>query len=111
MRKARHNAEKREMLAMATVAGKQLTIKAGTEEKEYILQHPGVRGAMELRGRSKDMTGQLDEAKYFEELMKKVIFLADGKKTNWEYWELEENFEHQSEVLEKASTFLMGRSS
>lgn len=90
---------------MAQRAGTQKTIKIKTsqgEEKEYILQHPGVREGVRIRGRAKDQFGNLDEEKYYEELMKHVIV---SPKTNWDYWEENEGF---LEVMKEASTFLVG---
>lgn len=103
------NAHKREMLYMATVAGKQKEIKITVTNEEgelqevtYLLQHPGVRAAVQLRERAKDAMGNMSEEKYFEEIMKRVIVLP---RTNWDYWE--EN-EGMMEVMKEASTFLVG---
>lgn len=74
-------------------------------EKVYLFQHPGVREAVKLRGRAKDGMGGMDEEKYYEEIMKKIIVKP---RTNWEYWEEEENAPHLQEVMREASTFLMG---
>jgi hypothetical protein len=105
MSKSIHNANKREMLQMAKKSGsqKQYTY-TDSEGKEtvYTFQHPGVRGGVQLRGRAKDATGNLDEEKYYEELMKKVVV---DPKNNWEYWEDNEGFQ---DVMKEASTFLVG---
>jgi hypothetical protein len=93
---------------MAKKTGTQKEIKITTGEGEetkeitYVLQHPGVRGGVQLRGRAKDAMGGMDEEKYYEELMKKVIVQP---KTNWDYWEENEGFQ---DVMKEASTFLMG---
>lgn len=93
------------MLYMATKAGSQkefiVTNEQG-EETKYLFQHPGVKGGVQLRGRAKDMNGNLDEEKYYGELMSKVIVQP---KVNWDYWEENEGFQ---EVMKEASTFLMG---
>ena len=105
MNKKSQNGHKREMLYMAGVAGTQkkfVFTDSNGEEKEYLFQHPGVRGGVQLRGRSKDAMGNLDEEKYYEEIMKKVIV---SPKTNWDYWEENEGFQ---EVMKEASTFLVG---
>jgi hypothetical protein len=94
-----HNQNKREMLKMAAKSGSQKTITV--EEKEYVLQHPGVRAGVQIRGRSKDAMGNLDEEKYYTELMKYVIVKP---KTDWEYWEENAGF---LEVMKEASTFLI----
>ena len=111
MKKARHNSNKREMLYMASVAGKQeeLVIELeGGEKKVYTLQHPGARAGMELRDKAVGANGAMEQTKLWEGLMAKVIFI-DGKRTNWDYWEEEENFAHQTEVFKAASQFLVGK--
>lgn len=103
--KAVHNSDKREMLYMATKAGSQKEytfVNEAGEETKYLFQHPGVKGGVQLRGRSRDAMGNMDEEKYFQELMGKVIVQP---KTNWDYWEENEGF---NEVMKEASTFLMG---
>lgn len=94
---------------MAKVEGTQKEVKITVTgekgeavEKVYLLQHPGVREAVRLRGRSKDAMGNMDEEKYYDELMKKVIVQP---RTNWDYWEENEGFQ---EVMKEASTFLVG---
>lgn len=103
--KSVHNANKKELLKMAKKEGSQkefiFTDGEGNETK-YLFQHPGVRGGVQLRGRAKDAMGNLDEEKYYDELMKKVIVQP---RTNWEYWEENEGFQ---EVMKEASTFLVG---
>jgi hypothetical protein len=94
-----HNANKREMLRMAQKSGTQKTITVN--EVEYTLQHPGVRAGVQIRGRSKDATGHLDEEKYYTELMKHVIVQP---KVDWDYWEENEGF---LEVMKEASSFLI----
>ncbi len=105
MKNKKQNANKREMLYMSAKSGKQksviVTLENG-EEKEYTLQHPGLREGVKLRGRAKDQFGNIDEEKYYEELMKHVIVQP---KTNWAYWEENEGF---NQVVKEASTFLMG---
>lgn len=96
---------------MATVAGKQeeLVIElADGEKKVYTLQHPGARAGMELRDKAMGTNGAMEQTKFWEGLMAKVIFI-DGKRTNWDYWEEEENFTHQTEVFQAASKFLVGK--
>lgn len=112
MGKARHNSNKREMLYMATVAGKQeelvIELENG-EKKKYTLQHPGARAGMMLRDKAAGANGGMEQTKLWEGLMEKVIFI-DGKRTNWDYWEELENFNHQTEVFKAASNFLVGKS-
>jgi hypothetical protein len=81
--------------------GTQKTIEV--EGKKYILQHPGVRFAVKMRDMAKDHNGQLIEEKYYEEIMKHVIFTEDGGKTNWDYWDENEGF---TEVMMEAVRFL-----
>ncbi|UYZ01212.1 hypothetical protein OJ967_12340 [Peribacillus frigoritolerans] len=113
MGKARHNSNKREMLYMATVSGKQeelvIELENG-EKKKYTLQHPGARAGMELRDKAVGANGAMEQTKLWEGLMSKVIFIDGGKRTNWDYWEEEENFAHQTEVFKAASNFLVGKS-
>ncbi|CEG31446.1 hypothetical protein [Peribacillus simplex] len=113
MGKARHNSYKREMLYMATVSGKQeelvIELENG-EKKKYTLQHPGARAGMELRDKAVGANGAMEQTKLWEGLMAKVIFIDGGKRTNWDYWEEEENFAHQTEVFKAASNFLVGKS-
>lgn len=100
------------MLYMATVSGKQeeLVIELENGEKKvYTLQHPGARAGMELRDKAVGANGAMEQTKLWEGLMAKVIFI-DGKRTNWDYWEEEENFAHQTEVFKAASQFLVGKS-
>lgn len=99
---------------MAQIAGKQKVITVELENgetKNYILQHPGARAGMELRDKAAGASGGMEQTKMFEGLMQKVIFLDEkGTKTNWEYWEQEENFAHQTEVFTEATRFLVGKS-
>jgi hypothetical protein len=81
--------------------GSQKTIEV--EGVKYILQHPGTRFAVKMRDMAKDHNGQLIEEKYYEELMKHVIFTEDGQKTNWDYWDEHEGF---AEVIKEAVLFL-----
>jgi hypothetical protein len=81
--------------------GSQKTIEV--EGKKYILQHPGTRFAVKMRDMAKDMNGQLVEEKYYEEIMKHVIFTEDGQRTNWDYWDENEGF---NEVMKEAILFL-----
>ncbi|MBH0171021.1 hypothetical protein [Fictibacillus sp. 18YEL24] len=95
---------------MAAKAGsqKEFTLFEGNEnEQKFLFQHPGVRAGVQIRGRSKDATGNLDEEKYYTELMNHVVFLKteDGvKKVNWDYWEENDGF---LEVMKEASSFLI----
>jgi hypothetical protein len=106
-----HNQNKREMLRMAAKAGSQkefILNKDQENETVFLFQHPGVRAGVQMRGRSKDANGMLDEDKYYTELMKHVIFLKDGdgvKSVGWDYWE--ENSEGFLEVMKEASSFLI----
>jgi hypothetical protein len=81
---------------------KEYVFKSGEgKETTYLFQHPGVRGAVLLRGRARDdLTGNLNKEKYSEELMKKVIVQP---RTNRKYWEENEGF---LAVMKEASTFL-----
>jgi hypothetical protein len=103
-----HNANKKEMLRMAKKSGttKEYKVIETNEQGEqvevtYLFQHPGVRAGVQIRGRSKDATGHLDEEKYYTELMKHVIVQP---KTDWDYWEEHEGF---MEVIKEASSFLI----
>lgn len=78
---------------------KEITV----EGKEYVLQHPGMKYAVELRDKCKNDNGVLQESKYYESLMNDVVFLKDGGKTNWDYWEENEGF---AEVMKETALFL-----
>lgn len=96
-------ATKKEIIAMAKTA--QVGQKVVTvEEKEYTLQHPGVRAGVQLRDRAKDFNGNIVEEKLYDEMMKHVI--VDPKVS----WETAEEIGHKAfqELMKEASTFLMG---
>ncbi|WP_117017524.1 hypothetical protein [Aeribacillus pallidus] len=80
--------------------GSQKTIEV--EGKKYILQHPGTRFSVKMRDMA-NVNGQFVEEKYYEELMKHVIFTEEGKQTNWDYWDEHEGF---AEVIKEAVLFL-----
>ncbi len=95
-------ATKREILAMSKNANNQKTVTI--DEKEYVLQHPGVRAGVQLRDRSKDFNGNIVEEKLYDELMKHVIVSPKVS------WETAEEIGHKAfqELMKEASTFLMG---
>lgn len=94
---------KKELLHMSANQNQQKNVTIG--EKEFTLQHPGVREAIKLRGRAKDHTGQLDEEKYYEELMKHVIVQP---KVTWETAE-DLGASDFNELIKEASLFLNGK--
>jgi len=101
---ANQNKRQREMLRLAKNSGKQADVTI--EGTKFILQHPGFRSASQLRDRSKNQAGTgLSEEKYFAELMKHVV--VDPK---IDYDKAEELLTPKgfSELMDKASTFLMG---
>lgn len=95
-------ATKREILAMAKNANNQKTVTI--DEKEYMLQHPGVRAGVQLRDRAKDINGNLVEEKFYDELMKHVIV---SPRVSWDTADEMGNAAF-NELMKEASTFLMG---
>lgn len=83
---------------------KQITVTVGG--KDYVLQHPGVRKAIEINDFSRTDSGRYISGKLYPELMNHVIV---NPKTDWEYWEEEDNFEFLDEVMAEATTFLNAR--
>lgn len=100
------------MLKMATTSGKQTTITFKREDEtevKYLLQHPGVRRALEIQGSFFDAeSGKIDMNIKREALMKNVIFKEDMKRTSWEYWE-EVGMEEAEFVFKEADKFLSGK--
>ncbi len=94
---------KKELIHMSANQNKQKVVTIA--ENEYTLQHPGVREAIKLRGRAKDHTGQLDEEKYYEELMKHVIV---SPKVTWDTAE-ELGASDFNDLIKEASLFLGGK--
>lgn len=95
-------ATKREILAMSKNANNQKTVTI--DEKEYVLQHPGVRAGVQLRDRAKDINGNLVEEKFYDELMKHVIV---SPRVSWDTADEMGNAAF-NELMKEASTFLMG---
>ena len=87
---------------MAKNANNQMTVTI--DEKEYVLQHPGVRAGVQLRDRAKDINGNLVEEKFYDELMKHVIV---SPKIGWDTADEMGNAAF-NELMKEASTFLMG---
>lgn len=81
--------------------GEQKTITTSTGEK-YILQHPGVRAAIQIRDRAGTEKGVNSEMLYTE-FMEQVVFTEDMKRVDWNHFD-----EHGglSEVMKEASAFL-----
>ncbi len=98
-------ASKREMLKLAkTAQGTQKTVTIGDDQKEFTLQHPGVREGVRIRDRAKNMNGQIVEEKLYDEYMKHVI--VEPRVT----WETVEEIGNTAfnELMKEASDFLMG---
>jgi hypothetical protein len=70
------------------------------EGTEYTLQHPGIREAVKMRDRCKDMNGQMNEEKYYSALMEHVIVQP---KVNWAYFDEHDGF---NDLMAEAATFL-----
>lgn len=87
---------------MAKNANNQKTVTI--DEKEYMLQHPGVRAGVQLRDRAKDINGNLVEEKFYDELMKHVIV---SPRVSWDTADEMGNAAF-NELMKEASTFLMG---
>lgn len=87
---------------MAKNANNQKTVTI--DEKEYVLQHPGVRAGVQLRDRAKDINGNLVEEKFYDELMKHVIV---SPRVSWDTADEMGNAAF-NELMKEASTFLMG---
>lgn len=81
---------------------KQKTITVG--ETEYVLQHPGVRKALQMKDSSRDQHRNIMAEPYYDQIMQHVIV---SPKTNWEYWE--EHFDDMEEVIGEAVRFLERR--
>jgi hypothetical protein len=90
---------------MAKNANNQKTVTI--DDQEFVLQHPGVRAGVQLRDRSKNMNGVLEEEAFYEELMKHVIV---SPKVTWESADEMGNKAFQ-ELMKEASSFLMGKTS
>lgn len=80
--------------------GEQKTIKV--EGIEYLLQHPGLLESIRMRDRSKNEAGSLIEETIYRELMEHVIFLKDGGKVDFEYFEENPGF---TDVMKEAMAF------
>lgn len=87
---------------MSKNANNQKTVTI--DEKEFVLQHPGVRAGVQLRDRAKDINGNLVEEKFYGELMKHVIV---SPRVSWESADELGNAAF-NELMKEASTFLMG---
>ena len=82
--------------------GDQKTIKV--EGIEYLLQHPGVLESVRMRDRSKNSAGTAMEELTYRELMEHVVFLKDGGKVDFEYFEENPGF---LEVMNEAMNFVL----
>lgn len=81
--------------------GEQKTIKV--EGIEYVLQHPGLLESIRMRDRSKNEAGSLIEETIYRELMEHVVFLNDGNKVDFEYFEENPGF---TDVMKEAMSFV-----
>ena len=81
--------------------GEQKTIKV--EGIEYLLQHPGLLESIRMRDRSKNEAGSLIEETIYRELMENVIFLKEGGKVDFEYFEENPGF---TDVMKEAMEFV-----
>ncbi|KZR58972.1 hypothetical protein [Pseudobacillus badius] len=80
--------------------GDQKTIKV--EGTEFLLQHPGLLESIRMRDRSKNEAGSLIEETIYRELMEHVVFLKEGGKVDFEYFEENPGFQ---EVMREAMSF------
>ena len=80
--------------------GEQKTITV--EGIEYTLQHPGLLESIRMRDRSKNDAGSMIEELIYRELMEHVIFLKDGGKASFDYFEENPGF---SDVIKEAMSF------
>lgn len=80
--------------------GNQKTIKI--EGIEYTLQHPGLLESIRMRDRSKNEAGSLIEETIYRELLEHVIFLEEGGKVDFEYFEENPGF---TDVMKEAMSF------
>ncbi|WP_426353662.1 hypothetical protein [Exiguobacterium sp. R-39] len=87
-----------------TAQGSQKTVKIGEEQKEFVLQHPGVREGVKIRDRAKNMNGQIVEEKLYDEYMKYVIV---EPRVTWDSVEELGNSDF-NDLMKAAGEFLMG---
>ena len=96
----KQNIKELERLKMAK-RGEQKTIKV--EGIEYLLQHPGLLESIRMRDRSKNDIGTLIEELTYREMLDHVIFLKDGSKVDFEYFEENPGF---ADVMKEAMEFV-----
>lgn len=77
------------------------TKKVTIDEKEYTLQHPGVRGRLRMIDDCTDANGNIGKEKFADKLLAEVVVspkckLEDFDETPWVY----------EELMEEASSFL-----
>ncbi|MGG0666969.1 hypothetical protein ABE073_00310 [Lederbergia citrisecunda] len=80
--------------------GEQKSMKI--EGTEYLFQHPGLLESIRMRDRSKNEAGSLIEETIYRELMEHVIFLKDGGKVDFDFFEETPGF---SDVMKEAMAF------
>lgn len=108
IRHLRHkqNVKKLEEMKMAkrnTVEIFAYTNKQG-EETKFKFQHPGLLESIRMRDRSKNESGNgYNEENLYSELLEHVIFLEDGSRVNFEYFEENEGF---TDVIKAATKFV-----
>ncbi|NYV68130.1 hypothetical protein HYI36_22900 [Bacillus sp. Gen3] len=68
---------------------------------EYVLRHPGLMKVVEMKDRIVNENGNADEV-FYRELMEHVIFLKDGSKVDFEFFEENPGF---LEVMSEAKAF------
>lgn len=73
---------------------------------EFTFQHPGIRKTLQINDTSRGDGGKFLSEQYYSQLMEHVIV---NPKTNWEFWDEDENFELLDEVMATAATFLNTR--
>lgn len=70
----------------------------------YKFQHPGLLESIRMRDRSKNESGNgYNEENLYSELLEHVIFLEDGSRVNFEYFEENEGF---TDVIKAATKFV-----
>ncbi|MGA4517201.1 hypothetical protein ACPA0F_07925 [Solibacillus silvestris] len=69
---------------------------------EYTFQNPGLLESIRMRDRSKNEAGSLIEETIYRELMEHVIFLKDGSKVDFEFFEENAGFQ---DVMKEAMAF------
>lgn len=71
---------------------KQIKVGSGENEKEFILQHPGIKWCMDHDYNSRDRNGNLKSSDFVQGILDHVVIKPKGFKIN--------DFEGMSEVNE-----------